>query len=326
MGSGHWSTDTYTAAKTYRATTGTSAFQYSDSGARTVHADLDPRIATVRESRDSADHPNSTPIAVWLDVTGSMASVPRQVVAKLDQLFGLLLRKGYVEHPQIMVGAIGDAYTDRAPLQVSQFESDNRIDENLGKLVLEGNGGGQGMETYELAMYFMARHTVTDAWEKRGKKGYMFITGDEAAYPRVDATHVQTWIGGSPSERVAGVPTEQIVAELQEKWHVFYILPAGTSYSGDQGIINQWKRLIGNEHVIELDDLNALCETIALTIGLIEGSIDLDDGLDDLQELGSTATGTVGKALAKVGAGRGALAKSVAPAGLDADDDQLTRI
>ena len=59
-----------------------------------------------------------------------------------------------------MFGAIGDATCDRVPLQVGQFESDNRMDDDLGRIVLEGGGGGQQTESYELAMYFMARHTV----------------------------------------------------------------------------------------------------------------------------------------------------------------------
>ena len=79
---------------------------------------------------------------------------------KLPQLLGLLLRKGYADDPQIMFGAIGDATCDRAPLQVGQFESDNRMDDDLGRILLEGGGGGQKTESYELAMYFMARHTV----------------------------------------------------------------------------------------------------------------------------------------------------------------------
>ena len=59
-----------------------------------------------------------------------------------------------------MFGAIGDATCDRAPLQVGQFESDNRMDDDLGRILLEGGGGGQKTESYELAMYFMARHTA----------------------------------------------------------------------------------------------------------------------------------------------------------------------
>ena len=184
MGSGRWSTDVYDAAARFRAASGASAFAYSDGGATQVHPALDPR-GVMRESRDSAEHPESLAIAVLFDVTGSMRGVPRALQAKLPQLLGLLLRKGYVEHPQIMFGAIGDATCDRAPLQVGQFESDNRMDDDLGRILLEGGGGGQKTESYELAMYFMARHTAIDCFDKRGRRGYLFIIGDEMAYPRV---------------------------------------------------------------------------------------------------------------------------------------------
>ncbi|HME66727.1 MAG TPA: hypothetical protein VKG61_17700, partial [Streptosporangiaceae bacterium] len=161
MGSGRWSTDVYDAAARFRAATGASAFAYSDSGAARVHDTLDPHGVPVRESRDSAEHPQSLAIAVLFDVTGSMRDVPRTLQAKLPQLLGLLLRKGYVTDPQIMFGAIGDATCDHAPLQIGQFESDNRMDGDLGRILLEGGGGGQKTESYELALYFMARHTVT---------------------------------------------------------------------------------------------------------------------------------------------------------------------
>ena len=124
MVSGRWSTDVYDAAARFRAATGASAFAYSDDGATRVHPALDPHGVAARESRDSAEHPGSVAIAVLFDVTGSMLEVPRTLQGKLPQLLGLLLRKGYVRHPQIMFGAIGDATCDRAPLQVGQFESE----------------------------------------------------------------------------------------------------------------------------------------------------------------------------------------------------------
>src|SRR5215470_13811841 len=198
MGSGIWSTSVYDAAKKMRG--GRGAFGYSDSGARTVHPDLDPGGVTARESRDCAEHPASLAIAVLFDVTGSMGHVPRVLQEKLPQLLGLLLRKGYAAHPQIMFGAIGDATCDRAPLQVGQFESDNRMDDDLGRILLEGGGGGQRTESYELALYFMARHTATDCFEKRGKRGYLFIIGDEMAYGRVKAAEVEKVLGYRPTE------------------------------------------------------------------------------------------------------------------------------
>jgi hypothetical protein len=321
MGSGIWSTDVYDAASRYRAATGSSAFAYSDGGARTVHPKLDPRSVTARESRDSDEHPESLAIAVLFDVTGSMGHVPRVLQTKLPQLLGLLLRKGYATDPQILFGAIGDATCDQAPLQVGQFESDNRMEDDLGRIVLEGGGGGQMTESYELAMYFMARHTSIDCWEKRGRRGYLFIIGDEMAYSAVKAREVGKVIG----DRTEDIPLRQIVSEVQRTYDTYYLLPAGSAYAGNQRVLRFWRKLLG-QNAIELDDLDAVCETIALTIGLGEDTIDLDRGLDDLREFGSDdAAATVSRALATVGAGRGSPVSSALPA-LTAVPDNVTRL
>ncbi|MEH1128869.1 hypothetical protein [Micromonospora sp. CPCC 206061] len=292
MGSGIWSTDVYEAADRYRRATGRSAFAYSDGGARTVHPKLDPRDA-FRESRDSAEHPDSLAIAVLFDVTGSMRRVPRILQSRLPNLLGLLQRKGYARDPQIMFGAIGDATCDRVPLQIGQFESDNRMDDDLGRIVLEGGGGGQQTESYELALYFMARHTSIDCYERRGRRGYLFIIGDEMAYDRVKAREVRRVIGDDPGEDVA---LERIVAEVRQKFQTYYLLPAGSSYAGNLTILSFWRDLLG-QNAVELDNLDAVCEMIALTVGLGEGTVDLDGGLTDLAELGSDASPAVSRAL-----------------------------
>ncbi|NRQ34047.1 hypothetical protein HII36_19635 [Nonomuraea sp. NN258] len=299
MGSGIWSTDVYASAAAYREAAGISAFAYSESGARTTHPDLDPYGVT-RESRDSDEHPNSLAIAVLFDVTGSMRYVPRGLQAKLPDLLGLLLRRGYAVDPQIMFGAIGDATCDRAPLQVGQFESDNRMDDQLGRILLEGGGGGQKRESYELAMYFMARHTSIDCHEKRGKRGYLFMIGDEMPYQQVSRKQVEHLIG----DRLPGpVDLAAVVAELTRKYDAYYIMPAETMHAGDPEVLGIWRRLLG-QNVLELDDLDAVSETIALTVGLGEDAIGLDDGLADLADLGSTAGASVSKALAKLDRGR----------------------
>ncbi|WP_405014281.1 hypothetical protein [Kitasatospora sp. NBC_01539] len=298
MGSGSWSTNVYDAAAHYRAGTGASAFAYSDSttrGSRSTwkaHPSLDPHGLTIRESRDSDEHPVSLAVAVLFDVTGSMQTVPRVLQTKLPELFGLLLRKGYTEHPQILFGAVGDATCDRVPLQLGQFESDNRMDDDLGNILLEG-GGGQMTESYELAMYAMARHTALDCLERRGRKGYLFLIGDELPYGKVKAREVRAVLGEEIPE---DIPLPALVAELQRLYHVYFILPAGTAYAGNAEVLGTWRKLLG-QNVIELDDLDAVCETVALTIGLGEEAIDLQEGLADLADLGSGAVATVGKAL-----------------------------
>jgi hypothetical protein len=288
MGGSYWSDEFYRARENVRAATGKSAFAYHDA-LRSVpvrmhkaHAKMDPKGVRVRESRDSAAHPNSKAIAVLFDVTGSMGQIPIVLQKKLAELMGLLIRKGYVEHPQILFGAVGDATCDRVPLQVGQFESGIEMDDDLGRLYLEGGGGGQKTESYELAAYFMARHTAIDCFEKRGEKGYLFLIGDEQYYPRVKRKEVEAIIG----DKLQGdIPVRELFAELRKRWEVFYLIPSGASHGGDPEIRRAWQNLLG-QNVIALDDPAAVCETIALSIGLCEGRVGLDDGLADLRDVG----------------------------------------
>ena len=53
-------------------------------------------------------------------------------------------------------------------------------------------------------------------------------------------------------------------------------------------MLSFWRGLLG-QNVIELADLGAVSETIALTVGLGEDAISLNDGLADLADVGSDA-------------------------------------
>ncbi|MFC8384120.1 hypothetical protein [Nocardia sp. NPDC057272] len=300
MGYGNWDDTAYRAGKTYRARQGVDDFGYTaEMRAKPydtwcAHPLLDPFGVGKRECRDSAEHGNSLPVAVLFDVTGSMGRVPRIMQDKLGKLHGLLKNKGYAQDPQVLFGAIGDADTDRVPLQVGQFESDNRMDEQLRAILLEGGGGGQKSESYELAAYFIAEHVATDAWDKRGKKGYLFLIGDELNKPRLAARHIRAVIGDHVRRDVS---VESIYRELEQRWHVYYILPNQSSYYRDPEIAEHWRALLG-QNFLKLDDPGAVCELIALTIGLGEDRVDLDTGLADLRDVGSSdEADAVGRAL-----------------------------
>jgi hypothetical protein len=318
MGHGGWSTDAYVAGTASRAATGTSAFHYTDHvaavtprHAMVVHDKLNPLGVKVRESRDSAEHPESLPVVVVFDVTGSMGRIPRVLQEKLPMLMQMLLRKG-VAHPQIMFMAVGDATCDRVPLQVGQFESDNKMEGDLSNMYLEGGGGGQDTESYELAAYFLARHTATDANEKRGRKGYAIFIGDERYYPKVSASQVKNIIGDDVQDNI---PTPDIFKELGEKFETYFLIPkTGASHSGDDRIRKPWVELLG-QNVLVLDDPAAVSETLSLMIAIAEGNIDLEEGLDDLKKAGvdDKTVNTVSKALVTVSGG---LAKASAVANL----------
>lgn len=240
----------------------------------------------IREARDSKEHPESTPIAVIFDETGSMASVPIMMQQKLPQLMGLLLRKGYIKDPQVLFGAIGDYNNgEAAPLQIGQFESGIEMDDNITHIFLEGSGGGTYEESYQNAMYFMAHRTSCDAWEKRGKKGYLFLIGDEMAYSRSTKAELNALIGDGAQKDAT---LEEIVEAVKEKWNVFFIIPKGTSHYNDPRLKNFWTDLIGGQNVIMLENPEAVCETIGLAIGLLEGTTTGDDMASDLKDVGAS--------------------------------------
>lgn len=262
MGSGRWDASTY-------ATTSRRAFSY-DSGLRSkprsqwkVHPDLDPAGVTIRESRDSVEHPTSNAIAVLFDITGSMHRFPREVQAALPDLHQHLLQTNAVPDPQILFGSIGDAVWDRCPLQVGQFESDNRMDDHLGNIVLERGGGDGQQESYELAFYFLARHTSIDCFDKRGEKGIAFIFGDEKCYPEVKAAEVASIIDDGMQ---VNIPVDDIIAEAQKQWDIYFIIPAGTVNADNPLISGFWRNKLGADHVLHLDSAENTCQLIGETI------------------------------------------------------------
>ena len=287
MGNGNWSASTYNDRATARAATGRDAFAHHDdavkSGQMRVHQTLDPQGLGIRESRDSQDHPDSNAIIISLDVTGSMGAVVRGIHADLPKLHELILGHNYIPHPQILFAAVGDATCDQIPLQVGQFESDNRMDQHLENMILEGGGGGQKTESYELTLYVAARHTAIDCWEKRQRKGYLFMIGDEMAYPAVKRREIQKIIGGGLQ---ADIPLAEIIDEVRQRYHLFYIIPGGASYGADKQVLEFWQNHVGLQSVIQLDNPEDTSECIAAAIGVNEGAISVDDGAVQLRQRG----------------------------------------
>lgn len=282
MGSSYWSNEVYEDRQAVRAKTKAPVFKHDDDVRKgkvqsALHEALDPKKMKngVREARDSKEHPNSVPVLFFMDETGSMADVPRLVQGKLGKLMSTILTKGYLADPQILFGAVGDAHTgngrgEQAPCQIGQFESGLEMEDDLTRIYLEANGGGQNMESYDLALYFAANRTRTDAWEKRQRKGYLFITGDEHTYPSLDAATIHRIFGGERPEK--DIPIGELVKAAQERYHVFFIIPGGAQNTGSTALHDHWTRLLGAGHVIHLDDPTQVCDVVALTIGLTEGT------------------------------------------------------
>lgn len=228
MGGGNYHNDVRQAQRELRTVRSSDdAFTYSERASRDnslgLHEDLNI-FKKIRECCDSAEHPESTPIVLAMDVTRSRGDDAKRIYSQVPAFLGALKLSQVVPDPMIMWSAIGDATGDRAPIQVGQFESDRRIDEYLKKIWLEEGGGGSGEESYELMAYFLAHKTSLDA-NRRGKKGFLFFTGDEAPYPTLSAEFVKKYLG---DEIEQDIPTQQIFKDLREKYHPFLIFPRAT--------------------------------------------------------------------------------------------------
>lgn len=195
------------------------AFQQPTAAARgSLHDALNP-FGKRREVN------NVTPIVVALDVTRSRGDDTKLMYDKLPALMGQIELKGYIENPGISFCAIGDANADRAPLQVGQFEADNRLDQVLERIWIEEGGGGTGQESYELAAYFYSRTNCVRLAAGTGKKGYFFFVGDEGFYPTLDKAHVRRIIGDDLPEDLDSAEAFRL---LQEKFHAFLLFPQKT--------------------------------------------------------------------------------------------------
>lgn len=248
------------------------------------HPLMDPQGLVFREARDSATHPESLAVVLALDVTGSMGKLPELLARKeLPEFMRVVLEAG-VKDPQVLFLAVGDATCDRAPLQVGQFESAAReMDQWLTWSCLEGGGGAHGCESYELALYVAARHTAIDCWEKRGRRGYFFLTGDEHPYPSVARAQVASLLGTRLPE---DLPLPTLLEELSVRYEPFFVIPDQARRAFSEA---RWRELLGS-HVLCLHSPEDFCLVTAGAIALTEGAVtDLDAYAKRLRDAGTSA-------------------------------------
>jgi hypothetical protein len=242
---------------------------------RGCHTLMNPKGLKARESRDSDAHPNSVAIIFALDVTGSMGAIPTELARTELPVFMKVLTDCNVADPQIMFMAVGDVASDRAPLQVGQFESSAELmDQWLTWSFLEGGGGGNKSESYELAIYTATQHTDIDCWNKRKKKGYLFLTGDELPYPVVSRQHVDAILGDTLD---VDVPIEEVISACSESFHIFFLIPDQARRRNCEA---RWRELLGDQ-VICMESHHDTCAVAASLVALTEKSVPNIDALAD---------------------------------------------
>ena len=225
-----------------------------------LHKELNPSGVIVRESRDSEEHPNSVAVLLGLDVTGSMGSIPAYMLKEgLNHSIELLFNAG-IKDPQLGIIALGDVYSDRVPLQISQFESsDELIDKCLKNIYPEGNGGGNFGESYNLAWYHAMFHTDIDCYNKRKQKGLLITMGDEACHATLPGSIITLLYNAS--ETTQDYTNVELLKLVQEKYVVKHIHICSTSQGSSKSNQDFWKNLL-DENVIFLEDHTKISEAL----------------------------------------------------------------
>lgn len=226
MGSGRWSGSMYAA---YQKSSGRkvkadgsldmSGISRADQIYRQTELDksLSP-YKVMRECCDSTEHPETKPVILALDVTGSMGRSCMKVASALNPIMTDAFEQW--KDIEFMVMGIGDTDArDRAPIQISQFESDIRIASALDKIWIEFGGGGNCFESYSAAWYMGLRHTSLDCW-KRGKKGTIITMGDEPLNPYLPRERMSKLTGDPLQE---DIETEQLYAEASRYFNIYHL-------------------------------------------------------------------------------------------------------
>ena len=266
MGGGAWTSASYSTYTT--STRGISLDDFVNTNysaqemytSRRLAPELNPHNV-MRECCDTEEHPKTLPVILALDVTGSMGDASVKVAKKLNEIMTDLYADSNIKDIEFCIMGIGDLAYDSAPIQISQFESDIRIAEQLDKIYFEAGGGGNKYESYTAAWYMGVNHAKLDCW-KRGQKGIIITLGDEGPNPYLPKRGLSEATG----DKLQGdVETKELYNDTIQKYDIYHIAvnDPSSSYNYHQryhNIDKQWKELLGDHYMVST--LDNLAQTI----------------------------------------------------------------
>jgi len=252
MGGSSYSRDVYSSSSS--SSWGTSSTSVTKLSNNTLDGSMKSNGKVIKST-------SKNPIVIVLDVTGSNIDFARLVYDKMPMFYGQIEEKQYLKDFDIAILAIGDVgMGDSYPLQIGDFAKGIEIDSWLERLVLEGHGGGNRRESYELAA-----HYLNECCEfEKDAEPIVFFIGDEAAYDEVKKKEADEY----------GIPCSQNhdpFPKLIEKFdnNVFMLLNKYCGRDFESDITNFWQRKLPSEHTIKIKEEKSIVDLMLGIIALL---------------------------------------------------------
>lgn len=239
----------------------------------------------IRECCNSDEHPNTVPVILALDVTGSMGEACKETASAISQIMNELYNR--FKDIELMTMGVGDFECDDFPLQASQFESDVRIAKQMDDIYIEHGGGGNEYESYTAPWWFGLYRTKLDCFDKQGRKGIIITMGDEPLNPTLPDYKVLGYLGSRVNLQNPNVPiskgkddnhhgsyifdTKKLYEEASKKFDIFHIAidDSNNCYASyKDGIERTFRPILGERLKIStIDNLKtAICDCISEAI------------------------------------------------------------
>ena len=188
--------------------------------AKTLKESLNP-YKKIRECCNSEEHPNTVPVILALDVTGSMGSACKETASAISQIMNELYNK--FKDIELMTMGVGDFECDDFPLQASQFESDVRIAKQMDDIYIEHGGGGNEYESYTAPWWFGLYRTKLDCFDQQGRKGIIITMGDEPLNPTLPHYRMVEYLGKVKQQDDYIFDTKKLFEAASKKFDIFHI-------------------------------------------------------------------------------------------------------
>ena len=187
-----------------------------------------------------------------------MNDVSVEIAKKLNVIMTKLYED--ITDVEFMIMGIGDLAYDNSPIQISQFESDIRIAEQLDKLWFENGGGGNDYESYTAAWYMGSRHTKIDC-NKRCKKGIIITIGDERLNPYLPKNQLEYITGDKLQE---DIETKELYHETSNKFNIYHLDVDHRSHYDADNIKSSFMNYLDENHFKVVNLNNVVDEIITI--------------------------------------------------------------